>query len=36
MDRCGTEVRYVIDFYYNEDQGGTPNVSKSGSEGFFP
>jgi Cytochrome c/c1 heme lyase len=27
VDRCGREVRYVIDFYYNEDRGGTPNVS---------
>jgi Cytochrome c/c1 heme lyase len=27
VDRCGREVRYVIDFYYNEDLGGTPNVS---------
>jgi cytochrome c heme-lyase len=27
VDRCGREVRYVIDFYYNEELGGTPNVS---------
>lgn len=27
VDRCGREVRYVIDFYYNEDLGGTPNVT---------
>lgn len=27
VDRCGREVRYVIDFYYNEDRGGTPDVS---------
>jgi cytochrome c heme-lyase len=26
VDRCGREVRYVIDFYYNEDLGGTPNA----------
>lgn len=26
VDRCGEEVRYVIDFYYNEDSGGTPDV----------
>lgn len=26
VDRCGEEVRYVIDFYYNDDHGGTPNA----------
>lgn len=26
VDRCGEEVRYVIDFYYNEDSGGTPDA----------
>ena len=24
VDRCGREVRYVIDFYFNEDKAGTP------------
>ena len=27
VDRCGKEVRYVIDFYFNEDKAGTPEVS---------
>ncbi len=27
VDRCGQEVRYVIDFYYHEEKGGTPDVS---------
>lgn len=22
VDRCGTEVRYVIDFYFDEDKAG--------------
>ena len=26
VDRCGKEVRYVIDFYFNEDKAGTPEV----------
>ncbi len=26
VDRCGKEVRYVIDFYFNEDKAGTPQV----------
>ena len=26
VDRCGREVRYVIDFYFNEDKAGTPEV----------
>ena len=26
VDRCGEEVRYVIDFYFNEDKAGTPEV----------
>jgi len=24
VNRCGTEVRYVIDFYYDDDAAGTP------------
>ena len=28
VDRCGKEVRYVIDFYFNEDKAGTPEVSR--------
>ena len=27
VDRCGKEVRYVIDFYFNEDRAGTPEAS---------
>lgn len=27
VDRCGREVRYVIDFYFNEEKAGTPDVS---------
>ena len=26
MDRCGQEVRYVIDFYFHEHAAGTPEV----------
>ncbi len=26
VDRCGDEVRYVIDFYFHEDKAGTPEV----------
>lgn len=26
VDRCGREVRYVIDFYFDEDKAGTPDV----------
>ena len=26
VNRCGEEVRYVIDFYFNEDKAGTPEV----------
>eukprot|EP00884_Botryococcus_braunii_P023271 jgi/Botrbrau1/9628/Bobra.0131s0008.1 len=26
VDRCGTEVRYVIDFYFDEDKAGTPEA----------
>jgi hypothetical protein len=26
VDRCGQEVRYVIDFYYFDDKAGTPEV----------
>lgn len=26
VDRCGKEVRYVIDFYFNEDKAGTPEA----------
>ena len=24
IDRCGREVRYVIDYYFNEDKAGQP------------
>jgi hypothetical protein len=27
IDRCGKEVRYVIDFYFYDDKAGTPEVS---------
>ena len=27
VDRCGQEVRYVIDFYFDDDKAGTPEVS---------
>lgn len=26
IDRCGKEVRYVIDFYFYDDKAGTPEV----------
>lgn len=26
VDRCGQEVRYVIDFYFHEHAAGTPEV----------
>jgi hypothetical protein len=26
VDRCGKEVRYVIDFYFDEDKAGTREV----------
>jgi cytochrome c heme-lyase len=26
VDRCGREVRYVIDFYFHEEAAGTPQV----------
>ena len=26
IDRCGTEVRYVIDFYFYDEKAGTPEV----------
>lgn len=26
VDRCGKEVRYVIDFYFYDDKAGTPQV----------
>jgi cytochrome c heme-lyase len=26
VDRCGREVRYVIDFYFNEAAAGTPDA----------
>jgi hypothetical protein len=26
VDRCGQEVRYVIDFYFYDDKAGTPEV----------
>lgn len=26
IDRCGQEVRYVIDFYFYDDKAGTPQV----------
>ena len=26
VDRCGQEVRYVIDFYFDDDKAGTPEV----------
>jgi hypothetical protein len=27
VDRCGREVRYVIDFYFNDDKAGTDEAS---------
>ncbi len=29
VDRCGREVRYVIDFYFYDDKAGTPEVRAS-------
>jgi hypothetical protein len=29
LDRCGEEVRYVIDFYFHEEKAGTPEVPSS-------
>lgn len=29
VDRCGKEVRYVIDFYFHEEKAGTPEVRTS-------
>jgi cytochrome c heme-lyase len=26
VDRCGKEVRYVIDFYFDEDKAGSPDA----------
>ncbi len=26
VDRCGEEVRYVIDFYFDDDKAGSPKV----------
>ena len=28
VDRCGEEVRYVIDFYFDDDKAGTSEVRK--------
>jgi hypothetical protein len=28
VDRCGEEVRYVIDFYFDDDKAGSPEVSR--------
>lgn len=28
VDRCGKDVRYVIDFYFYDDKAGTPQVSR--------
>ena len=27
VDRCGQEVRYIIDFYFDDEKAGTPEVS---------
>ena len=27
VDRCGEEVRYVIDFYFDDEKAGSPEVS---------
>lgn len=27
INRCGREIRYVIDFYFDESQAGSPDVS---------
>ena len=29
VDRCGQEVRYVIDFYFHEEAAGTPEVRRT-------
>ena len=29
VDRCGEEIRYVIDFYFHEDKAGTPEVGSA-------
>lgn len=26
VNRCGTEVRYIIDFYFDEDKAGSPDA----------
>ena len=26
VDRCGEEVRYVIDFYFDDEKAGSPEV----------
>jgi hypothetical protein len=28
VDRCGQEVRYIIDFYFYDDKAGTPEVRR--------
>jgi hypothetical protein len=32
VDRCGQEVRYVIDFYFHEHKAGTPEVGEGSVE----
>lgn len=29
VDRCGEEVRYVIDFYFDDDKAGSPEVRQT-------
>lgn len=33
VDRCGKEVRYVIDFYFYDEKAGTPQVRAAGRRG---
>lgn len=35
LDRCGRDVRYVIDFYFNDDKAGTPEVIGSHAPNFL-
>lgn len=32
IDRCGKEVRYIIDFYFFDDKAGTPQVRRNGTD----
>lgn len=36
VDRCGDEVRYVIDFYFDNDKAGTPEVGHKPLQAWNP